>query len=90
MHWLTAGRLRVYATKGQYVCIYDPKNNKTIIYPCAWTRQEMISQCQSVEPSSNMSNATAVSVFIVLSLMVIMAAVLIVRRYLRRPGRGFD
>ena len=41
---LTAGRARVYAAQGQYVCIYDPKNNKTIIYPCAWTRQEMLSQ----------------------------------------------
>ena len=41
---LTAGRARVYSTQGQYVCIYDPKNNKTIIYPCAWTRQEMLSQ----------------------------------------------
>ena len=35
---LTAGRARVYPTQGQYVCIYDPKNNKTSIYPCAWTR----------------------------------------------------
>ena len=41
---LTAGRARVYAAQGQYVCIYDPKNNKTIIYPCAWTRREMLSQ----------------------------------------------
>ena len=38
---LMASRARVYA---QYVCIYDPKNNKTIIYPCAWTRQEMLSK----------------------------------------------
>ena len=37
-----------------------------------------------------MSNATAAGVFIVVSLVVMMAGVLIVRRYLRRPGRGFD
>ena len=37
-----------------------------------------------------MSNATAAGMFIVVSLVVIVAAVLIVRRYLRRPGRGFD
>ena len=37
-----------------------------------------------------MSNAIAAGVLIVVSLVVIMAAVLIVRRYLRRPGRGFD
>ncbi len=30
--------------KGQYVCIYDPKNNKMSFYPCAWTRREMLSQ----------------------------------------------
>jgi len=30
---LSAGRARVYANRGQYVCIYDP-NNKTTIYPC--------------------------------------------------------
>jgi hypothetical protein len=41
---LTAGRARVYANRGQYVCIYDPKNNKTTIYPCAWTRRDMLSQ----------------------------------------------
>jgi hypothetical protein len=41
---LTAGRARVYANHGQYVCIYDPKNNKTTIYPCAWTRRDMLSQ----------------------------------------------
>src|SRR4051794_31978931 len=41
---LTAGRARVYSTRGQYVCIYDPKDNKTSIYPCAWTRREMLSQ----------------------------------------------
>ena len=40
---LTAGRARVYSTRGQYVCIYDPKDNKTSIYPCAWTRREMLS-----------------------------------------------
>jgi hypothetical protein len=41
---LTAGRARVYSTRGPYVCIYDPKDNKTSIYPCAWTRREMLSQ----------------------------------------------
>jgi hypothetical protein len=41
---LTAGRARVYSTRGQYVCIYDPKDNKTSIYPCAWTRKDMLSQ----------------------------------------------
>ena len=41
---LTAGRAKVYANRGQYVCIYDPKNNKTTIYPCAWTRRDMLSQ----------------------------------------------
>jgi hypothetical protein len=41
---LTAGRARVYSTRGQYVCIYDPKDNKTNIYPCAWTRTEMLSK----------------------------------------------
>ena len=41
---LTAGRARVYPTRGQYVCIYDPKDNKTSIYPCAWTRTEMLSK----------------------------------------------
>jgi hypothetical protein len=41
---LTAGRARVYSTRGQYVCIYDPKDNKTTIYPCAWTRIEMLSK----------------------------------------------
>jgi hypothetical protein len=41
---LTAGRARVYATQGQYVCIYDAKGNKTNIYPCAWTRAEMLSK----------------------------------------------
>jgi len=25
-------------------CIYDPKNNKASIYPCAWTRTEMLSK----------------------------------------------
>jgi hypothetical protein len=37
-----------------------------------------------------MSNATAAGVFVVVSLIVIVAAVLIVRGYLRRRGRGFD
>ena len=41
---LTAGRARVYSIRGQYVCIYDPKDNKTSIYPCAWTRTEMLSK----------------------------------------------
>jgi hypothetical protein len=41
---LTAGRARVYANRGQYVCIYDPKDNKTKIYPSAWTRRDMLSQ----------------------------------------------
>ena len=39
---LTEGRARVYAIKGQYVCIYDPKNTKKAIKPCAWTRREML------------------------------------------------
>ncbi len=37
-----------------------------------------------------MSNATAAGVFVVVSLIVIVDAVLLVRRYLRRPGQGFD
>ena len=41
---LTAGRARVYSSRGQYVCIYDPKDNKMNIYPCAWTRAEMLSK----------------------------------------------
>ena len=41
---LTAGRARVYANREQYVCIYDPKNNNTKIYPCAWTRIDMLSR----------------------------------------------
>ena len=41
---LTAGRARVYSIQGQYVCIYDSKDNKTNIYPCAWTRTEMLSK----------------------------------------------
>ena len=41
---LTAGRARVYSSRGPYVCIYDPKDNKTSIYPCAWTRTEMLSK----------------------------------------------
>jgi hypothetical protein len=39
---LTEGRARVYANKGQYVCIYDPKNRNKAIKPCAWTRREML------------------------------------------------
>ena len=42
MMGLTAGRARVYSTRGQYVCIL--RNNKTSIYPCAWTRTEMLSK----------------------------------------------
>jgi hypothetical protein len=34
----------VYSTRGQYVCIYDPKDNKVAIYPCAWTRIKMLSK----------------------------------------------
>jgi hypothetical protein len=41
---LTAGRARVYANREQYVCIYDPKNNNTKIYPCAWTQIDMLSR----------------------------------------------
>jgi hypothetical protein len=41
---LTAGRARVYSTQRQYVCIYDLKDNKMGIYPCAWTRTDMLSQ----------------------------------------------
>ena len=37
-----------------------------------------------------MSNATAAGIFIAVSLVVIVAALLIVRGYLRRRGRGFD
>ena len=39
---LTAGHARVYSTRGQYVCIYDLKDNKTGIYPCAWTRTDAV------------------------------------------------
>jgi hypothetical protein len=39
---LTEGGARVYATKGQYVCIYDPKNRNRAIKPCAWTRRDML------------------------------------------------
>jgi len=41
---LTAGRARVYANKGQYVCIYDPKDKNRAIKPCAWTRRDMLSR----------------------------------------------
>ena len=37
---LSAGRVRVYATHGQYVCIYDPKGKNKPIKPCAWTRKD--------------------------------------------------
>src|ERR1700704_5278309 len=40
---LTAGRARVYANQGQYVCIYDPKDKNRTIKPCAWTRRDMLS-----------------------------------------------
>jgi hypothetical protein len=39
---LTEGRARVYANKGQYVCIYDPKNKNKAMKPCAWTRRDML------------------------------------------------
>jgi hypothetical protein len=41
---LTAGRARVYANQGQYVCIYDPKDKNRTIKPCAWTRRDMLSK----------------------------------------------
>ena len=41
---LSAGRVRVHATHGQYVCIYDPKDKNKTIKPCAWTRQDMLSK----------------------------------------------
>ena len=41
---LTAGRARVYANKGQYVCIYDPKDKNRAIKPCAWIRKVMLSK----------------------------------------------
>jgi hypothetical protein len=41
---LTAGRARVYANEGQYVCIYDLKDKNRVIKPCAWTRTEMLSK----------------------------------------------
>ena len=41
---LTAGRARVYANKGQYVCIYDLKDKNNAINPCAWTRRDMLSK----------------------------------------------
>ena len=41
---LAAGRARVHSTQGQYVCIYDPQDNKAGIYQCAWTRTEMLSK----------------------------------------------
>jgi hypothetical protein len=37
-----------------------------------------------------MGNAVAAGIFIAVSLVVIVAAVLIVRGYLRRQGRGFE
>ena len=39
---LTEGRARVYAIKGQYVCIYDRKNRNKALKPCAWTRRETL------------------------------------------------
>ena len=41
---LTAGRARVYSTQDQDVCIYNLKDNKTGIYPCVWTRTDMLSK----------------------------------------------
>ena len=41
---LSAGRVRVHATHGQYVCIYDPKNKNKTMKPCAWTRKDMLSK----------------------------------------------
>jgi hypothetical protein len=41
---LSAGRVRVYAIQGQYVCIYDPKDKNKTIRPCAWTRRDMLSK----------------------------------------------
>jgi hypothetical protein len=41
---LSAGRVRVHATHGQYVCIYDPKGKTKTIKPCAWTRKDMLSK----------------------------------------------
>jgi hypothetical protein len=41
---LTAGRARVYANEGAYVCIYDLKDKNRAIKPCAWTRRDMLSQ----------------------------------------------
>ena len=40
----SAGRVRVYAIQGQYVCIYDPKDKNKTIRPCAWTRRDMLSK----------------------------------------------
>jgi hypothetical protein len=37
---LTAGRAECTPPKGNTFAFYDPKNNKTIIYLCAWTRTE--------------------------------------------------
>ena len=42
MHWSDRRSRAVYSTRGQDVCIYDPKDNKAGIYPCAWTRAEML------------------------------------------------
>lgn len=41
---LTAGRARVYANKGQYVCIYDLKDKNNAIRPCVLTRRDMLSK----------------------------------------------
>ena len=41
---LSAGRVRVYAIQGQYVCIYDPKDKNKTVRPCAWTRRDMLSK----------------------------------------------
>jgi hypothetical protein len=41
---LSAGRVRVHTTHGQYACIYDPKGKTKTIKPCAWTRKDMLSK----------------------------------------------
>jgi len=41
---LSAGRARVYSTQDRYVCLYDAKDNKIGMYPCAWTRRDSIAQ----------------------------------------------
>ena len=55
---LSAGRVRVYAIQGQYVCIYDPKDKNKTIRPCAWTRRDMLSTIRSNPKASLISLAT--------------------------------